>query len=189
MPDRTITGAQQEAWLLNGLRTSPTIWNILGNQVFFSQRDLFDGPRVAYGRDGWDGYAVERNRIVARMQEFNVRNPVILTGDVHKHFACNVIRNFDDPQSAIVATELVGTSITSNGDGGGRSLDAVIEQVASNPWIVYADDRRGYVMTHIHHDHMDVVYRVVQYVSRRGAPLQTGARFVVLNGRPGLDLA
>jgi alkaline phosphatase D len=184
---RTITGSQQEAWLLNGLRTSPTIWNIIGNQVFFSQRDLFDGPRVAFGRDGWDGYVVERDRIVARMQQFKVRNPVILTGDVHKHFACNVIRNFDDPQSAIVATELVGTSITSNGDGGGRSLETVVEQVTSNPWIVYADDRRGYVITHIHPDHIDVAYRVVEYVSRRGAPRQTGARFVVQNGHPGLD--
>jgi alkaline phosphatase D len=189
LPNRTITGTRQEAWLLNGLSRSPTIWNILGNQVFFSQRDLFDGPRVVYGRDGWDGYAVERNRIVARMQQLNVRNPVILTGDVHKHFACNVLRNFDDPGSATVATELVGTSITSNGDGGGRSLEYLVAQVASNPWIVYADDRRGYVMTHIHPDHMDVAYRVVQYVSRRGAPLQTGARFVVLDGLPGLDLA
>jgi alkaline phosphatase D len=186
-PHRTITGARQEAWLLNGLRTSPTIWNIIGNQVFFSQRDLFDGQREAFGRDGWDGYVVERNRIVARMQQLNVRNPVILTGDVHKHFACNVIRNFDNPQSSIVATELVGTSITSNGDGGGRRLEKVIEQVSSNPWIVYADDRRGYVMTHIHHDHIDVAYRVLEYVTRPGAPRQTGARFVVQNGQPGLD--
>jgi alkaline phosphatase D len=187
LPDRTITGVQQEDWLLNGLQTSPTIWNFLGNQVFFSQRDLFSGTRVAYARDGWDGYAVERNRIVARMQQLNVRNPVILTGDIHKHFACNVLRDFEDPDSAVVATELVGTSITSNGDGGGQSLENVVAQVSSNPWIMYADDRRGYVMTHIHHDHIDVAYRVIQYVTRHGAPLQTGASFVVQNGQPGLE--
>jgi len=38
-PARSITGAAQEKWLLDGFHRSTARWDILGQQVFFGQRD------------------------------------------------------------------------------------------------------------------------------------------------------
>ena len=39
-PSRTITGAEQERWLFDGLGRSQARWNILAQQVFMAQRDF-----------------------------------------------------------------------------------------------------------------------------------------------------
>ena len=44
-------------------------------------------------------------------------NPVVLTGDIHQHYAADLLLDFDDPASPIVGSELCGTSVTSGGDG------------------------------------------------------------------------
>ena len=44
------------------------------------------------------------------------RNPVVITGDWHSTFVNDLKARLDDPDSPVVATEFVGTSISSNGD-------------------------------------------------------------------------
>ncbi len=41
-----------------------------------------------------------------------VRNPMLVTGDWHSTFVNDIKRDFDDPDSPVVATEFVGTSIS-----------------------------------------------------------------------------
>ena len=36
-PSRTMTGEQQEAWLLNGLERPQATWNVVAQQVWFGQ--------------------------------------------------------------------------------------------------------------------------------------------------------
>ncbi len=40
-------------------------------------------------------------------QRAGVRNPVVLSGDVHSHWAAEVKTRFDDPAAPVVGTELV----------------------------------------------------------------------------------
>lgn len=65
-PHRSITGAQQERWLLDGLARSHARWKVLAQQVFFCQRDVTAGPPVGLSMDAWDGYrasfVIEHNR-------------------------------------------------------------------------------------------------------------------------------
>ncbi|HEX5742138.1 MAG TPA: alkaline phosphatase D family protein, partial [Pilimelia sp.] len=117
-PRRSITGAAQEAWLLDGFRRSTARWDLLGQQVFFGQRDSEAGPATVTSMDAWDGYAASRARLTAGWLAAGVRNPVVLTGDVHAHWAGTLARDYTDPDSPPVGTELVCTSITSGGDGG-----------------------------------------------------------------------
>jgi alkaline phosphatase D len=63
-PNRTITGRQQEQWLLDGLAGSGARWNVLAQQVFFAQQDVNAGEGVGINPDAWDGYAAQRDRIV-----------------------------------------------------------------------------------------------------------------------------
>ncbi|MGH4024194.1 MAG: alkaline phosphatase D family protein, partial [Pseudonocardiaceae bacterium] len=187
-PTRSITGAEQERWLLDGFARSRARWDILGQQVFFSQLDLTPGPLRGFNPDAWDGYTANRDRIIAGLRGSPVRNAVVLTGDVHAHWAAEVHERFDDPSSAAVGTELVATSITSGGDGSEtRPETAAI--LAENPHLRFFNSRRGYVRTRITPGELQADFQVVPLVSQPGAPVQTRASFVVPDRDPTLHPA
>ncbi|MCM3755657.1 alkaline phosphatase D family protein, partial [Bacillus licheniformis] len=108
---RSITGGAQEKWLIDGFRSSTARWDLLGQQVFFAERDRAQAPDVDdVSMDGWDGYAASRDRIVRGWQDARVRNPVVLTGDVHRNWANDIKTDFQDPDAPVVGSELVCTS-------------------------------------------------------------------------------
>jgi alkaline phosphatase D len=184
-PTRTITGAEQEKWLLDGLARSRARWDLLGQQVFFSQVDLTPGPGRGFNPDAWDGYTGSRDRIVAGLRGSAVRNAVVLTGDIHSHWAAEVRERFDDPSSVPVGTELVTSSITSGGDG--SETDPHIAAILpENPHIRFFNNRRGYVRTRITAGELRADFQVMPFVSRPGAAVQTGASFVVPDREPTL---
>jgi alkaline phosphatase D len=187
-PARTITGGAQERWLVDGFRTSRARWDVLGQQVFFSQLDLVPGPPRGFGEDTWDGYPAERDRIVAAWQQARVRNAVVLSGDIHTHYVADVHARYDDPGSPVVGTELVSSSITSQGDGSDRP-PAVAQALALNPHIRYGIDRRGYLTARFTPDQLRATVRVVDKVSTPGAPIRTAASFTVADRAPGLRAA
>ncbi|GGE29731.1 alkaline phosphatase D [Marinithermofilum abyssi] len=186
-PSRTLLGSHQERWLKEGLTQSPSHWNILAQQVFFSQLDIHRGPGQLFNMDAWDGYAASRNRLLHLFSEGNINNPVILTGDVHANWTCELKANFQDPDSPIVGTEFVGTSITSDGDGSDQRADTAWIR-SKNPHVRFFNDLRGYVRCELDHRTWRTDYRVVPYVSRPGAPVHTRASFVVEAGNPGVHL-
>ena len=187
-PGRSLTGAAQERWLVDGFRRSRARWDVLGQQVFFSQLDLVPGPPRGFNEDAWDGYAVERDRIVGAWQQARVRNAVVLSGDIHSHFVADVKARHDDPTSPTVGTELVSSSITSDGDGSDRAAK-VTSALAENPHIRYGIDRRGYLTARFAQDRLTAAVRVVDRVSTPGAPVRTAATFTIDDRAPGLRRA
>jgi alkaline phosphatase D len=183
-PDRTIMGAEQEEWLTRGLRHSKARWDILGQQVFFAQRDLTAGPQQGFSMDGWDGYRANRDRIAAALG--HSRNGVVLTGDVHRHWAGEIKANADQPDSEGVGVELVATSITSTGDGGEDTNATVL---AENPHLKFYKNRRGYVRTTFTAGEMRADFQILPYVRTPDAPVSTAASFVVEDRVPTLHLA
>ncbi|MCD2192261.1 alkaline phosphatase D family protein [Actinomycetospora endophytica] len=184
-PRRTITGGPQEQWLVDGFRRSRARWDVLGQQVFFSQLDLTPGPPRGFNGDAWDGYPVERDRIVASWRQARVRNAVVLSGDIHTHYVADIRADHEDPTSPVVGTELVSSSITSEGDGSANSAE-VAGALARNPHLRYGIARRGYVTARFSADRLDAAVRVVDRVSTPGAPVRTAARFSVADRAPGL---
>ena len=168
-----------------GFQQSRARWDILGQQVFFSRLDLMPGPGRGVNPDAWDGYVANRDRIVAGMLDSPVRNAVVLTGDVHAHWAAEVRERANDPLSRTAATELVTTSITSGGDGSDTrpDVDAILPE---NAHVRYFSNRRGYVRARVTPDELRADFRTVPYVSRPGAPVQTGATFTVPDRIPRL---
>jgi alkaline phosphatase D len=185
LPVASLTGAEQESWLLNGFHQSRARWDVLGQQVFFSQVELTQGPGRGFNPDAWDGYAANRDRIVAGLVHSPVRNAVVLTGDVHSHWAAEVRARFDDPASPVVATELVTTSISSGGDGS-DTRDGMAAVLAENPHIRYFNNHRGYVRARITPDELRADFQIVPFVSQPGAAVKTGATFVVADQAPAL---
>jgi alkaline phosphatase D len=181
-PKGTLMGDQQRAWLFDGLVKSSAVWNAITQQVLFARVDLQPGPEVVYAMDKWSGYEFERRRLLRHIHDAKVRNPVVLSGDIHCNWANELIADFDDLDSQSVATEFVGTSITSDGDGSEKkpTTDAML---AENPFVKFFNNERGFVRCELTPQTWRADFQTVPYVSRRGAPLQTRATFQVESGR------
>jgi alkaline phosphatase D len=187
-PKGTIIGDRQRDWLFDGLERSSRAWNVIAQQVMVARVDLQEGPEVGYSMDKWTGYEFERRRLLKHLHERKVKNPVVITGDIHNNWANELIADFDQLDSRSVATEFVGTSITSGGDGADRPkyLDALLSE---NPCVKYHNNERGYVTCEVTPQAWRTDFKTVPFVARRGAPLNTRATFVVESGRPALNHA
>jgi alkaline phosphatase D len=182
---RSITGAEQEAWLLDGLGRSQSTWNVLGQQVFFSERDFEPGDVDRFSMDAWDGYVASRERILGGAVERGVA-PVVLTGDVHRHYAADLKADFSDVSSATVGVELVTTSITS-GRNGSDTTPATDQQLAENPHIRFANTQRGYLRARVSRRELQADFRVIPFVDQPGAPVSTRQSFRVDAEQTGLQ--
>ncbi|MEV6285030.1 alkaline phosphatase D family protein [Kribbella sp. NPDC051770] len=180
LASRSLPGNAQETWLLNSLNQHTGTWDILGQQVFFARRFNSTGASM----DAWDGYRASRARIQQGWVDRGVRNPVVLTGDVHRAWASNLVADYNNPASAVIGQELVTSSVTSSGDGDGATA---IPDVGTNPWLKFYNNRRGYVRTTFSPTQMRADFRAVAKVSEHGAAATTVKSFVVEEGRPGLQ--
>lgn len=186
-PRRSITGGRQERWLVDGFNRSDVRWDLLGQQVFFAQRDSDEGPLKTVSMDAWDGYQASRDRITRGWVDAKVRNPVVLTGDVHAHWAGELKLDYDDPTTRSVGTELVCSSITSGGSGADTALTAH-PWLGWNPHLKMQNSLRGYVNTRIRPDALEADFRCVEQVSTPGAAVFTRASYVVEDRVPALNL-
>jgi phosphodiesterase/alkaline phosphatase D-like protein len=185
-PARTITGAAQEQWLLDRLATSSARWDVLAHQTAIARLDHTVGDAVTVPMDTWDGYEGSRNRILGGAYERGVRNLVSIAGDLHRTVASDLKLDFSDPASPVVATEIVGTSISSGRDG--EDLDAIGAIFnAENEHIKFGNFQRGYVHCTITPERWDAEFRVADYVTRPGSPISTRTRLVIEDGRPGIQ--
>ena len=183
-PSRTITGAAQEQWLREGFSRSGARWDFLGQQVFFTQRDgKVEQDLLHTSNDAWDGYVGSRDRVTRAWMDAGVRNPVVLTGDVHKHWAADVKTDYADPDSPVVGTELVASSITSGGNGNAAWSDPIMEW---NPHLRFSGDLRGYLRTTVTPTGLRADFRSVDRVTTRGGAVATQASFEVADGQRGL---
>ncbi|WP_219463158.1 alkaline phosphatase D family protein [Nonomuraea rhizosphaerae] len=185
-PSRSIAGAEQEAWLIDGFHRSRAQWDILGQQVFFAQRDNNAGPAKVTSQDSWDGYVASRQRITQGWIDARVRNAVVLTGDVHAHWASDLKLDYDDPTGPSVGSELVASSISTGGDGA-DSDPATHPFLAINPHLKFYNNQRGYVLTKIDRHQLSADFKVVPYLREPGAESYTRATFVVEDRVPGVQ--
>jgi alkaline phosphatase D len=180
---RTMLGFDQEAWLYSALAHSKAQWNLIAQDVLMAQlREKLDGVD-AFWTDDWDGYPANRTRLLQHIHDSKVSNPVVASGDIHSFFANDLKLNFDDPQSPIVATEFVGTSIASYGP----PYDPIAQALPDNPHVHYFESRRrGYVIADLQRDKMNVRMRAVSDAHDPKATIETLKSYVVENGRPGV---
>jgi alkaline phosphatase D len=178
-PEEQMLGAAQEAWLLDGLAASGATWQVLAQQVMLMRREFANG---GISMDKWDGYPAARARLLRGLAERRVANALSLSGDVHNAWAGELRL---DPEGPVLATEFVGSSITSTGDGS-EVLPATPEMLARNPHIAFFNNRRGYCLHEASPARLETTFRAVPYVTRPGAPREDRGRFVLEAGRPGL---
>lgn len=187
-PARTITGATQERWLIDGWRGSRALWNVVPQQVTFSERRLDLNAEAKLSMDAWDGYRASRQRVLAGAKSAGIENLMVLTGDVHVGYAFDIKDDFDDQASRTVGTEIVATSIASGKDGAEKPANWDTYTKA-NPHMKFYNGRRGYVTVGLGQDSARADFKTVSAVTTPGAPITTAASFVTESGKPGLKPA
>src|SRR2546426_3541064 len=182
-PTRTMLGADQRGWLLKGLSASASSWDFVAQSVRFAQQDSNPdlGKHTFDGVDNWMGYVADRQSILDQFA--STKNPVVLSGDSHINFVYDLTRDFGDPTSPTVGTELLATSISSDGD-------PLIEQTlftppVKNPQLRFFDNHRGYVRFSLEPARLTADFRAVSTVRKPAATVSTTATFVVDDGKPG----
>ena len=180
---RTMLGFAQEAWLYTGLARSKAQWNLIAQDVLMAQLRKRQGDGDAFWTDDWNGYPANRTRLLRRVHETRVSNPLVVGGDSHSFFANDLRLDFDDPASPVVATEFVGTSISAYG----LPYDVVAPLLPDNPHIRFFESRRrGYVCVDLERAHMQVRMRAVSDVTDPTAEISTLRTFAVEGGHPGV---
>ncbi|MGW7369369.1 alkaline phosphatase D family protein [Streptomyces sp. NPDC054841] len=187
-PARTMTGENQERWLLDGWQASDAAWNVVPQQVTFAQRRNVPTADFKLSMDAWDGYPASRKRILDGAEAAGVDNLVVLTGDVHVGYAFDLKKDFDDPASRTVGTEIVATSISSGKDGVDKPANWD-NLTRANPHMKFYNGRRGYVTVTLTTELARADFRTVSAVTTPGAPITTAASFVTEAGDPGLKPA
>jgi alkaline phosphatase D len=187
-PTRTIMGADEEKWLFNGLAKGTRRWNLIANQVMMMPLDRrqTDAEPPQQNMDAWAGYPAARKRLLGHLQQRKIGNVVVATGDEHQNFAGELRANFTEGPA--LATEFLGTSITSAGDGVDLSdRNKII--IARNPHCPMINSQRGYVLHDVGREHWQATFKVLDKVTTRDGKLSTRAKWAVERGKPGLHTA
>jgi alkaline phosphatase D len=188
-PLRTLLGDAQKNWLFNNLASADATWNVLAQQVMMaSLRSLSPEGEELWPMDIWDGYPQERAELLNHLDQVGTPNPVVLTGDIHSNWVADLKSDFDDQNSKTIGTELVGTSITSGGDGQDMT-DYGSNLLANNPHVKFYNGQRGYVSNTVTPGSWVADFKVLPRVTVPGENISTRASFVIEAGRPGAQSA
>ncbi|MFF0460199.1 alkaline phosphatase D family protein [Streptomyces mexicanus] len=187
-PARTLTGDAQERWLIDGWHRSDALWNVVPQQVTFARRYNSTTLPSKVSMDSWDGYPASRERVLAGAQAAGIENLMVLTGDVHVHYGFDIKRDFDDPRSKTLGTEIVTSSITSGGDGSAKPSNWNTLMTA-NPHLKFFNGLRGYATVSLERRLARAEFKTVSHVTTQGAPLTTAGSFVTEVGEQGLKPA
>ena len=98
---KNLLGNDQFDWLEGRLDSTDALWKLMCQQVMFAPLP---------NNDAWEGYESERNRLIDFVEDNQIENNVVLTGDIHTFFANEVPGN--STSSAMV--EFIVGSVTSS---------------------------------------------------------------------------
>lgn len=197
---RQFLGDRQLAFLKRRLLRSRARWKVIGNEVMIMNTVL--GANLI-GFDSWQGYFAQRREVLEFIRSNGIEDVVFVTGDIHTFIAGDV--RVDKEDSAAVATEFVGGSITSRGvgEGGGgfisnpdyenpdtpavRGISQAL--LGANPWVKAGDlARHGYGVATASPDAFRCTLRRIATIKHPSTEIlpDTGFDFTVTPGHPSL---
>lgn len=176
-PGRTMTGDDQERWLLDTLGSWGTTWNAVGNQTVMSDATF---NRAVLNYDQWDGYPEQRARILQHLSDAEVANVVVLTGDIHLA-AVGQLRAGAPGVGTPVGVELVTSSISSSG-----LIDTSFQGLLRTfPDLIDAElVHRGYILHTVTPQRWSADYRIVADAKDPASNVSTYRTYLIDAGSP-----
>ncbi|MCF8257744.1 MAG: alkaline phosphatase D family protein [Flavobacteriales bacterium] len=171
--EASVLTNEQRIWFLNELSTSTAKWRIVGNQKMFGgwiSEGLPDWLPInndggVFDRGSWDGFMAERDTVLRFVEEHQIDNIMVISGDVHMSFAMDLTRNPTDTNiydpvtgNGSLGVEFIPTSISrGNFDEAGipPSLATLFETSSfnMNPHHRFVEFvQHGYGILNIEHD-------------------------------------
>jgi alkaline phosphatase D len=169
--ENSMLGNEQFQWFMQTLNNSTAQWKVVGTQKNFTRwkvaalAQLVGDPEGTLSTKSWDGYDLERLKIVEALRDSQINNVIFLSGDMHVSIAAEVAI---DPIDSInynaetgdgsYAVEFMPTSI-GRGNFDERGFSATFLNVvydvsnASNPHHRYLEvTEHGYGILHLKKD-------------------------------------
>ena len=186
-PRNSLLGAEQRNWMDRSLIASQAHWNVLAQQVMMGLV-AFPGtakdPEPIYSMDQWPGAAHERMALARFWADRRIPNPIVLTGDIHSNWVNDLRIDDRKPETPVVATEFVGSSITSGGNGKDNP-EATAKLQSMNPCVRFFNRERGYVRCTVTPQSWRSDYVAVEDILKPGGRTTVRQSFLVESGRPG----
>jgi alkaline phosphatase D len=193
-PKRSLLGRAQEEWLfaeLAGSKRAGTTWQLLGQQVMFAPCSLPGANSISI--DTWEGYRPGRQRVMDAIAAQQLRNVVVLTGDVHSSWGYDVPQNPWDGYDAAtgrgtLAVEIITPAVTSPSgfanEGGAERMEAARR---ARPHLRYLEGlHRGYVVLDVTRERAQADWYYVPTVITRTRLEEFGKGLITEAGRPHL---
>jgi len=195
---RTLIGSSQLDWLTNKLVKSAKIWKIIGNPVLFTPYDR----KKAYPNwiprkmDSWDGYPMERKKLVESLVFNQVGNVLIVSGDTHSSWGFESVLDPLSPNSynpetgeGAFAVELGTTSISSANldesvsSDSALAVEKILMEPKVNPHLKYTNQRdHGYLLLTLSMDEAKAEWYYVDRVDQISSDEILGKSLIVKNG-------
>jgi alkaline phosphatase D len=164
-PNGTLMGAAQRDWLFDGLAAR--------RRLERARPAGHDGARRPQAGEAsstaWtSGPATSSSAAASSSSCTTGRSPTrsSLAGDIHTNWANDLIADFDGLDGRVVATEFVGTSISSGGDGDAKPKDLDL-LLKDNPFVKFHNAERGYLKCEVDAKTFRTDYRTVPFVVKR----------------------
>ena len=170
-PDRQILGADQEAWLAEGLSTSTARWKIVCQQVMMASVPAW------FRDDGWDAYPAARQRFYDILERGKISNVVVLSGDVHSSWAAELGRTAESPPLAV---ELITPAVSAPGTDTRSALD----MIRGAPFLKYVDlFQNGFILLSVFEERAHAAWYHVKNVEEEdGGAMHFAAGFATYQG-------
>jgi len=185
-PRNALLGDTQRNWFYKNLSKSSGTWNILAQQVIMGMHGhARKDSEAVYSMNAWTGYVGERGSLLKFISDRKNANPIVLTGDVHKHWANELRLDDREHDQPIVASELIATSLTSSGDGAPK-FKGIDRLMAFNPGIKFNNNQRGYFRCTLTPEKYETDFMVIDRVTKLGGKVTKAATYSVLAGNPAM---
>ncbi|RZQ65377.1 alkaline phosphatase D family protein [Amycolatopsis suaedae] len=184
LPDGTILGAEQKAWLKQRVDQAGDAWHCWVNSIMLSQLARKGGGY--YFTDQWDGFLAERKEVLSHVHEAGMRDLVVITGDWHSAFVDDIRPDFDNPDSPVIGTEFTAHSVASGAYSPEWNATNGPVMGAANPHLKYFEGNRyGYDVYEVNPRRWSTHMRVIGDRRDPRSPVSTLTTFHVDRGRAG----
>ncbi len=174
-PNRQMLGTDQFTWLGDRLDQSTARWKMLVQEVMMAPLTV---GGYAVNEDQWDGYPAERERVFNHILSHNIKNVVVLTGDIHTSWANDLpTATYNSSNGAGSAgVEFVGPSVTAPPEHFITGTATAI--MAVNGHIKYAElYHHGYMILDIRRTRTQCDWYYVNTVDSASSSFYYGASF------------